>query len=172
MKKIYTTLVALMASLSMQAQGWPANYNGVMLQGFYWNSYRASRWSNLEAQADDLAPYFNLVWIPQSANCTSSGRSMGYDDLYWFSNYNSSFGNEAQLRSMIKTFKSKGIGTIADVVINHRNTLTSWTDFPVEKYKGVTYQMYSTDICHNDDGGKTYNWANGQSPKISPLVSR
>ena len=167
MKKIYTTLVALMASLSMQAQGWPANYNGVMLQGFYWNSYRASRWSNLEAQADDLAPYFNLVWIPQSANCTSSGRSMGYDDHYWFSNYNSSFGNEAQLRSMIKTFKSKGIGTIADVVINHRNTLTSWTDFPVEKYKGVTYQMYSTDICQNDDGGKTYNWANGQSPKIS-----
>ena len=167
MKKIYTTLVALMASLSMQAQGWPANYDGVMLQGFYWNSYRASRWSNLEAQADDLAPYFNLVWIPQSTNCTSSGRSMGYDDLYWFSNYNSSFGNEAQLRSMIKTFKSKGIGTIADVVINHRGNLTSWTDFPVETYKGVTYQMYSTDICHNDDGGKTYNWANGQSPKIS-----
>ena len=167
MKKIYTTLVALMASLSMQAQGWPANYDGVMLQGFYWNSYRASRWSNLEAQADDLAPYFNLVWIPQSANCTSSGRSMGYDDLYWFSNYNSSFGNEAQLRSMIKTFKSKGIGTIADVVINHRGNLTSWTDFPVETYKGVTYQMYSTDICQNDDGGKTYNWANGQSPKIS-----
>ena len=166
MKKIYTTLVALMASLSMQAQGWPANYKGVMLQGFYWDSYQASRWSNLEAQADDLAPYFSLVWIPQSANC-GSGNSMGYDDLYWFSNYNSSFGNEAQLRSMIKTFKSKGIGTIADVVINHRNTLTSWTDFPVETYKGVTYKMYSTDICLNDDGGKTYNWANGQSPKIS-----
>ena len=167
MKKIYTTLVALMASLSMQAQGWPANYNGVMLQGFYWNSYRASRWSNLEAQADDLAPYFNLVWIPQSANCTSSGRSMGYDDLYWFSNYNSSFGNEAQLRSMIKTFKSKGIGTIADVVINHRGNLTSWTDFPVETYKGVTYQMYSTDICSNDDNGKTLAWANKQTPKIT-----
>lgn len=167
MKKIYTTLVALMASLSMQAQGWPANYNGVMLQGFYWDSYRASRWSNLEAQADDLAPYFNLVWIPQSANCTSSGNSMGYNDLYWFSNYNSSFGNEAQLRSMIKTFKSKGIGTIADVVINHRNTLTSWTDFPVEKYKGVTYKMNSTDICSNDDNGKTLAWANKQTPKIT-----
>ncbi|WP_308231870.1 alpha-amylase family glycosyl hydrolase [uncultured Prevotella sp.] len=166
MKKIYTTLVALMASLSMQAQGWPANYNGVMLQGFYWNSYRASRWSNLEAQADDLAPYFNLVWIPQSANCGSE-RSMGYNDLYWFSNYNSSFGNEAQLRSMIKTFKSKGIGTIADVVINHRGNLTSWTDFPVETYKGVTYQMYSTDICSNDDNGKTLAWANKQTPKIT-----
>lgn len=166
MKKIYTTLVALMATLSMQAQGWPANYDGVMLQGFYWDSYRASRWSNLEAQADDLAPYFSLVWIPQSANC-GSGNSMGYNDLYWFSNYNSSFGNEAQLRSMIKTFKSKGIGTIADVVINHRNTLTSWTDFPVEKYKGVTYQMYSTDICSDDDKGGTLSWANKQTPKIT-----
>lgn len=166
MKKIYTTLVALMATLSMQAQGWPANYDGVMLQGFYWDSYRASKWCNLEAQADDLAPYFSLVWIPQSANC-SSGRSMGYDDLYWFSNYNSSFGNEAELRSMINTFKSKGIGTIADVVINHRNTLTSWTDFPVETYKGVTYQMYSTDICSDDDNGKTLAWANKQTPKIT-----
>lgn len=166
MKKIYTTLVALMATLSMQAQGWPANYDGVMLQGFYWDSYRASKWCNLEAQADDLAPYFSLVWIPQSANC-SSGRSMGYDDLYWFSNYNSSFGNEAELRSMIKTFKSKGIGTIADVVINHRGNLTSWTDFPVETYKGVTYQMYSTDICSNDDNGKTLAWANKQTHKIT-----
>lgn len=166
MKKIYTTLFALMATLSMQAQGWPADYGGVMLQGFYWDSYRASRWSNLEAQADELAPYFSLVWIPQSANC-GSGNSMGYNDLYWFSNYNSSFGNEAQLRSMIKTFKSKGIGTIADVVINHRNTLTSWTDFPVEKYKGVTYKMNSTDICSDDDNGKTLAWANKQTSKVS-----
>lgn len=166
MKKIYTTLVALMATLSMQAQGWPANYDGVMLQGFYWDSYRASKWCNLEAQADDLAPYFSLVWIPQSANC-GSGNSMGYNDLYWFSNYNSSFGNETQLRSMIKTFKSKGIGTIADVVINHRNTLTSWTDFPVEKYKGLTYKMNSTDICSDDDNGKTLAWANKQTSKVS-----
>lgn len=166
MKKINTTLVALMATLSMQAQGWPANYDGVMLQGFYWDSYRASKWCDLEAQADDLAPYFSLVWIPQSANC-SSGRSMGYDDLYWFSNYNSSFGNEAELRSMINTFKSKGIGTIADVVINHRNTLTSWTDFPVETYKGVTYKMNSTDICSDDDKGGTLSWANKQTPKIT-----
>ena len=74
MKKIYTTLVALMASLSMQAQGWPANYDGVMLQGFYWDSYRASKWSNLEAQADDLAPYFKLVWIPQSATAAADAQ--------------------------------------------------------------------------------------------------
>ena len=168
MKKIYTTLVALMASISMQAQGWPANYKGVMLQGFYWDSYQASRWSNLEAQADDLAPYFSLVWIPQSANC-GSGNSMGYDDLYWFSNYNSSFGNEKELRSLIKTFKSNGIGTIADVVINHRKNVSNWVDFPVETYNGVTYEMKSTDICANDDGGKTKEWANENGYKLSSI---
>ena len=138
-KRCAMILVALFSTIVTFAQGWPANYDGVMLQGFYWDSFRASKWQNLEAQADDLAPYFSLVWIPQSGNC--GGKSMGYDDLYWFSNYESSFGSEAELRSMIKTFTTKGIGTIADVVINHRNTLTSWTDFPVETYKGVTYQM-------------------------------
>ena len=168
MKKIYTTLVALMASLSMQAQGWPANYDGVMLQGFYWNSYRASKWSILVADAYELAPVFNLVWIPQSANC-GSGNSMGYDDLYWFSNYNSSFGNEKELRSLIKTFKSNGIGTIADVVINHRKNVSNWVDFPMETYKGVTYEMKSTDICANDDGGKTKEWANENGYKLSSI---
>ena len=131
------------------AQGWPKDYKGVMLQGFFWDSYNDSQWVRLEKQADDFAPYFDLVWIPQSGNC--GGTSMGYDDLYWFTNYNSSFGNEAELRSMITTFKNKGIGTIADVVINHRRNVSSWTDFPAETYKGVTYQLTYNDICSNDE---------------------
>lgn len=72
---------------------------------------------------------------------------------------------------MIKTFRDKGIGTIADVVINHRNTLTSWTDFPKETYKGVTYEMLSTDICADDDNKKTLTWANQQNPVVK-LSSR
>ena len=131
------------------AQGWPDNYKGVMLQGFYWDSYNDSQWVRLEKQADDFAPYFDLIWIPQSGNC--GGTSMGYDDLYWFTNYNSSFGNEAELRSMITTFKNKGIGTIADVVINHRRNVSSWTDFPSETYKGITYQLTYNDICSDDE---------------------
>lgn len=134
------------------AQGWPENYKGVMLQGFYWDSYDDSQWSALEKQANDLATSFNLIWIPQSGNC--GGTSMGYDDLYWFTNYNSSFGNEKQLRSMINTFKAKGLGTIADVVINHRRNLSSWTDFPAEEYNGVTYQLTYNDICSNDEAAK------------------
>ena len=166
MKKIFTTLAAVLASVNMFAQGWPANYSGVMLQGFYWDSYFDSKWTNLEAQAPELSKYFNLVWIPQSANC-GGDKSMGYDDLYWFTNYNSSFGNEKELRSLIQTFKSNGIGTIADVVINHRKNVSNWVDFPVETYKGVTYEMKSTDICANDDGGKTKEWADKNGYKLS-----
>ena len=166
MKKIFTSALVAILPLFMLAQGWPANYDGVMLQGFYWDSYSDTRWTNLESQADELAEFFKLVWVPQSASC-GGGTSMGYDDLYWFTNYNSSFGNEAQLRSMINTFKGKGIGTIADVVINHRKNVSNWVNFPVEVYKGVTYELKSTDICRNDDGGAALNWANQNGYSLS-----
>lgn len=146
-------------------QGWPANYGGVMLQGFYWDSFEDSQWAVLEQQADQLSGTFDLVWLPQSGNC--GGTSMGYDDLYWFENYNSSFGNEQQLRSLINTFKAKGIKTIADVVINHRKNKSNWVDFPKETYKGVTYEMLSTDIVANDDGGKTKQWATQNGYQLS-----
>ena len=134
------------------ADGWPSQYKGVMLQGFYWDSYDATNWNVLKSQAQELGQYFSLVWLPQSANC--GGQSMGYDDLYWFSNYNSSFGTEQELRSLIKAFRDNGIGTIADVVINHRKSNNGWFGFPTETYKGVTYAMSSTDVCSNDDNGK------------------
>ena len=164
MKRFLLSLITVLGSLPMLAQGWPSQYEGVMLQGFYWDSFSQTQWTKLEKQADELSQYFSLVWLPQSANC--GGTSMGYDDLYWFpGHYDSSFGTEAQLRSLITTFKAKGIGTIADVVINHRKNVSSWVDFPKETYNGVTYELKSTDICSNDDGGKTKTWAtqNGYS---------
>ena len=136
-----------------------------MLQGFYWDSYKDTRWALLEQQAYDLASSFDLVWIPQSGNC--GAQSMGYDDLWWFNNYNSSFGNEAQLRSMIQTFKALGLGTIADVVINHRRNVSNWVDFPKETYNGEDYEMLSTDICSNDDGGETKKWATANGYSLS-----
>ena len=166
MKKLYTTLPLLFLPLLMMAQGWPSQYKGVMLQGFYWDSYDATKWTNLQDQAKELGQYFDLVWLPQSANC--GGQSMGYDDLYWFADYNSSFGSEAELRSLIKAFKDNGIGTIADVVINHRKNKSNWVDFPKETYNGVTYELTSTDICSDDDGGATKQWADQNGYSLSP----
>ncbi len=160
MKRFLLSLITILTVLPMLAQGWPSQYKGVMLQGFYWDSFSQSQWVKLEKQADELSQYFTLVWLPQSGNC--GGTSMGYDDLYWFpGHYDSSFGSEAELRSLIKTFKEKGIGTIADVVINHRKNVSSWVDFPAETYNGVTYQLLSTDICADDDGGETQKNAGG-----------
>lgn len=150
---------------NVYAQGWPANYGGVMLQGFYWNSYDDTNWTNLKSQVNDFADNFSLVWLPQSGKCLETSQTMGYMPYYYF-NQNSSFGTEAELRDLIKTFKSKGIGMVADVVINHHNT-SGWFSFPAEVYKGVTYQLKSTDIVANDDKGKTAKEATKQGISLS-----
>lgn len=165
MKKIYFTLIALLASINMFAQGWPANYSGVMLQGFSWDSYDYSQWTVLEKQADDMKGFIDLVWLPQSGKCIETTKVMGYMPYYYF-NQNSSFGTEAELRSLIAKFKANGIGAIADVVVNHRNT-DGWYAFPAETYKGVTYQMLSTDICKNDDRGSTATQAKKDGVSLS-----
>ena len=170
MKKLILLLIAISLHLSSFAQGWPYDYEGVMMQGFYWDSYSETSWKNLEAQADEIAPYIQLIWVPQSGWC-NSGYSMGYMPVYYF-NQKSAFGSERELRSMIATYRDKGTGFIADVVLNHRKNIGkdgSWVDFPVETWNGKTYEMTPTDICGNDDGGTTANWAskNGLSLSIN-----
>ncbi|MCQ2185449.1 MAG: alpha-amylase family glycosyl hydrolase [Bacteroidales bacterium] len=145
-------------------EGWPADYAGVMLQGFYWDSFSDTQWTYLESQAGDIAPYFSLIWVPNSGYCSTS-KNMGYLPYKYF-DQTSTFGSEAQLRSMIKTYKAKGTGFIADVVINHHNT-DGWFDFPKETYKGAEYQFLSTDIVKNDDGGNTKKEADSKGVKLS-----
>ena len=154
MKKLYRNLLIAcafgVAAQSAQAIGWPANYQGVMLQGFYWDSYTDTKWTNLEANADEYSQYFSLIWVPNSGKCGSSN-NMGYMPQYWFTNHNSSFGTQAQLTSMINTYKEKGVGIIADVVINHRNGVTNWHDFPKEQWNGQTWSIGLEGICSNDE---------------------
>ena len=164
MKRIFTFIVALIVVLGIKAQGWPANYNGVMLQGFYWDSYQETNWNTLEANAEELSQYFDLIWVPNSGMTSgyyhdNTSYSNGYDPCFWL-NHTSCFGTEAQLRSMIQTFANKGVGIIEDVVINHKNGLTGWTDFVNESVTGqntgVTYTINwdnvgNTAICSNDE---------------------
>lgn len=160
MKHLFTLIFTLMGlPLGLMAQGWPANYGGVMLQGFYWDSYNDTQWTNLTSQADELSKFFSLIWVPQSGWCNST-TNMGYYPIYWF-NQKSAFGTEQELRTMISTFKAKGTGIIADVVINHKNGVRLWCDFANETVKGknTTGKTYSvswdnvkyTQICNNDE---------------------
>lgn len=171
MKKFFLSLLtaAMLPLMSNAAVGWPANYGGVMLQGFSWDNYVDTQWSQLEKQVDELSSTFDIIWVPQSGNCNSGWNVMGYMPVYWF-NHNSSFGTERALRSMINAFKAKGTNIIEDVVINHRSGLGvdgSWVDFPAETYNGVTYQLLPTDVCADDDGGKTKTWATSQGITLS-----
>ena len=155
MRKIYTTLLLFVASLTISAQdsnaGWPAEYPGVMLQGFYWDSYADTKWTNLKSQADELSQFFNLIWVPNSAYANSESNNMGYHPVYWF-DHKSAFGSEAELRSMIDAFKDKKVGIIEDVVINHRASVNSdWLNFPEETYKEVKYRLTAADICNDDE---------------------
>lgn len=167
MKKfILSCILALAIPLSILAQGWPAHYGGVMLQGFYWDSQKETNWKELTKQADELSKYFDLIWVPNSGTTSSyhhnsTSTSMGYDPCFWLT-HNSSFGTEDELRTMISTYKAKGTGIIEDVVINHKNGLSDWCDFPKENVKGRnTGKEYKlswslADICKNDECANKY----------------
>ena len=154
MKKLLRTITAAMALTATVASvnanpGWPANYEGVMLQGFYWDSFNDGyNFKYLTDNVDEFSPYFKLIWVPNSAY--TNDLTMGYAPVYWFEQ-RSNWGSRNRLTRMIETYKAKGVGFIEDVVINHRSGLSTWTDFPAETWNGVTYQMGPADICSTDE---------------------
>ena len=139
-------------------KGWPALYGGVMLQGFYWDSFGATKWKRFTENADEIGQYFDVVWVPNSGSIDAFGnsQSMGYMPVYWLQ-HNSCFGTEAQLREMIGTLHSRNTSVIMDMVINHKSGKTSWVDFADENVTGpVTGDEYSmtwslADICSTDE---------------------
>ena len=162
MKKLYSLIVTLLIVQYTFAQ-WPANYDGVMMQAFYWDSFEDTKWTNLTSKVDEIAPYYNLLWVPNSSNCVASN-SMGYAPVYWLDHRSSFGGRERYLTEMIAAYKEKGVGIISDVVINHKAAVGkngSWIDFANEEKVGAvtgsTYTLNWTpaDICSNDNGGYT-----------------
>lgn len=129
----------------------PAKYTGVMLQGFFWDSYDDTAWKNLERLAYDYSNYFDLVWVPNSGRA-SAERSMGYDPVYWYTNHNSAFGTEDELLTMNGLYNDLNTNMIEDVVVNHRGGATNWTDFPEEiDHNGTTWTWDPSHICSTDE---------------------
>jgi alpha-amylase len=69
------------------------------------------------------------IWFPPPSKAQSGPLSMGYDphDYYDLGAYNQDgtvpthFGSQADLQAAISAFKSQGIATMADIVLNHRS---------------------------------------------------
>ena len=137
--------------------GWPSNYGGVMLQGFYWDSYNPTKWSNLTDRAQELGQFFDVIWVPQSGKIADNmPQQMGYNPVYWL-DHNSCFGTETELCKMINTFHKHNTSMMAEVVLNHKSGVADWTDFAEENVYGPTtgrnfrLSWSSADICNNDE---------------------
>ncbi len=150
-RKIKLFLLAFLvagSTLNLQAQA-PAQCTDVVLQAFGWDTYQVSNWANLNAMAAEIGANFDMVWLPPSGNDLTT-TSMGYLPVYYF-DQNSSFGTQSELITLIQSLKDNGARAMADLVINHRNGATNWTDFPVESYNGVTYTWGPETICNGDE---------------------
>lgn len=114
------------------------NDDRVMLQGFYWESYRHGdprfpqfgdrRWYEI---VEDLAPAiragrFDLVWLPPPSFAGAS--SAGYNPKEYFT-LDNSYGTFSQQRAMLVALLNNGIEPVADIVINHRDATTGWAGF-------------------------------------------
>lgn len=111
----------------------------VMLQGFYWESYRhghpnrfpsfgQKRWYVLvKEQAPKIREgRFDLIWLPPPSY--AGDISAGYNPKEYF-NLSNSFGDFQEHRSMVVALLHNGVEPIADLVVNHRDGSQGWAGF-------------------------------------------
>ena len=127
----------------------------VMLQAFYWDSYQNkgygdTKWTTLNAQANEIANYFSLVWLPPSAFAGDDG-GLGYHPKQ-YSNQSSFMGNAMELRNLISTLHDNNAKVLADIVINHAGNKSSWCDFYIQTFGTYgNFQPQASWICKNDE---------------------
>jgi len=133
--------------------------DGIIIQGFHWESSvpdcrDPSQWPNGEVsstwyatvadKAEDMREAgFTDIWLPPPSQSVAKE---GYlpTKLY---DLNSAYGTYKELRALLRTLQSQGIGAILDTVINHR-----CGDRQNEKGKWV---LFSDEISHDN---KRLDW--------------
>src|SRR5882757_6243542 len=121
----------------------------VMLQGFYWESYRHGHpakfsefgektWYRIVAdQAEAIRNgRFDLIWLPPPSfagarsECADAAcsHSAGYNPKEYFV-LDNSYGSFAEQRSLLQALLEQGIEPVADLVLNHRDSSTGWAGF-------------------------------------------
>ncbi|MBR1928981.1 MAG: hypothetical protein IJ834_04490 [Paludibacteraceae bacterium] len=133
--------------------GVPSEYEGVMLQAFYWNSHNLTafsntRYSTLATYADEIGETFDLVWFPPSGY----GGGVGYYTKC-YSNLQSAWGNKAELQSLISTLHNHDCKVLADIVINHFQSSSGWAkNFNTNDFGEYgTFKITSAYICSGDE---------------------
>ena len=131
----------------------PSAAPDVMLQAFYWDSYTDkgygdNRWSTMLSQAEEIGSYFDLVWFPP---CSQSSGGTGYIPKQ-YSNLNSDWGSESDLRALISALHNKGTRAVADIVINHVTGNYGWCSFATMNFGDYgTFNPEASWICQTDE---------------------
>ena len=159
MKKVLSLFLVLFVSMTMwgATSSVPENAPDVMLQAFYWDSYPANSsnlgygntgWSALLSQVDEIGEYFDLVWLPP---CSQSSGGTGYIPKQ-YSNLNSDWGSETDLRSLISKLKAKNTRAVADIVINHVTGNYGWCSFATMDFGSYgKFNPQASWICNTDE---------------------
>ena len=123
----------------------PAECEDVMLQAFYYDSYRDgapgdvlingkqlgnTKWNVLLDQSGEIGTYFDLVWLPPSGK--SEGGTGYHQTVY--SNQNSDWGSQKELIEFINRMHAANTKVVADIVINHAGCKSSWCDFYTQNF--------------------------------------
>ena len=141
----------------------PSECEDVMLQAFYYDSYGEdgpgnvvisgttklgnTKWSTLLKQSGEIGSYFDLVWLPPSGKSDGTGYHQKQ-----YSNQNSAWGTQAELVEFINRMHAVDTKVVADIVINHADTKSSWCDF-YPQYFGEygTFEPNASWISQTDE---------------------
>jgi len=159
----------------------PEKCTDVMIQAFYWDSYEKkqtgsktevygdtkwTKFTSTRTKAEEYEPgskkklflgeeigrWFDLVWLPPFSRSTGG---TGYLPIQ-YSNLESAWGTEIQLRKLIGMLHSSGAKVIEDIVINHASGEPTWCTFAEQDFGDYgVYQPTAKWICNTDD----LNWS-------------
>lgn len=132
----------------------------IILQGFYWESYRHGSPERFPAFGDrkwyeivkDKAGEirdgrFDLIWLPPPSFAGKD--SAGYNPKEYF-NLNNSYGNLQQHRAMLEALLRNGVEPVADIVINHRDGASGWANFKNPDWDTRTITQHDEAFTNRD----------------------
>jgi alpha-amylase len=167
--RLVGALLALLLTFNLAASAAHAQAgfedNRVMLQGFYWESYRhghpqefptlgTKRWYHIIAEQAPVIREgrFDIIWLPPPSY--SGELSAGYNPKEYF-NLSNSYGNFAEHHAALTELLSNGIEPVADIVINHRDGSQGWADFKNPEWG--TWAITQNDEAFTDPRSEAYN---------------
>lgn len=167
MKKVFLSILSIVwlasaGALRAENIGVPAECEDVMLQAFYWDSYKTqtttdskygrTKWVDLLKDTAAINANFDLVWFPPSAQSTGG---VGYYHTCLSdqgSTTSTAWGAKSKLDELIAALHQGGTKVLGDIVINHRGNKSSWVDFYSDNFGTYgTYQLKQEHICSGDE---------------------